>query len=165
MTLHAAIDFGISNTDVIARIDGEITRWNEPYVGDPDEASVRAILAAGGVKLDDLTHLAVTGGRHRLLPDQLGRATVVKVNEVQAIGRGGQAILGLTGAARELPLLIVSAGSGTALIKAQGDAMPTSRAPAWAAARCWGWRACSWAPWTLSKSATWPLPATATGLT
>ena len=121
MTLHAAIDFGISNTDVIARKDGVLTRWNEPYLGDPDAASVRAILAAGGVNLDDLTHLAVTGGRHRVLPDQIGQTQVVKVNEVQAIGRGGQAILGLTGAAREIPLMVVSAGSGTALIKAQGD--------------------------------------------
>jgi len=120
-TLEAAIDFGISNTDVVARIDGEQRHWNQPYDGDPDEESVRAILAAGGIDLADLTRLAVTGGRHKLLPSQFGRTQIVPVNEVQAIGRGGQAILHLNGADRAEPTMVASAGSGTALIKAAGD--------------------------------------------
>jgi type II pantothenate kinase len=119
--LAAAIDFGISNTDVVVRRGGELYTWSQRYQTDPDEASVRALLATGGVDLDDLTQLAVTGGRHRVLSEQVGRTTVVKVNEVQAIGRGGQALLGLEGAAQEFPLMVASCGSGTALIKAQGD--------------------------------------------
>ncbi len=119
--LAAAIDFGISNTDVVVRRGGELYTWSQRYQTDPDEASVRALLAAGGVDLDDLTHLAVTGGRHRVLPERVGRTAVVKVNEVQAIGRGGQALLGLEGDARDTPLMVASCGSGTALIKAQGD--------------------------------------------
>jgi type II pantothenate kinase len=119
--IQAAIDFGISNTDVVARIDGVLRHWNQPYDGDPDEASVRAILSAGGVDLSDLDRLAVTGGRHKLLPQHLGRTAVIPVNEVQAIGRGGQAILNLTPYQREEATMVVSAGSGTALIKAQGD--------------------------------------------
>lgn len=119
--MQAAIDFGISNTDVVARVDGELRHWNQPYDGDPDEDSVRAILLAGGVRLDDLEQLAVTGGRHKLLPERLGRTRVIPLNEVQAIGRGGQAILGLSEAERRQPLLVASAGSGTAMIRAQGD--------------------------------------------
>ena len=119
--LAAAIDFGISNTDVVVRRDGELYTWSQRYQTDPDEASVRALLATGGVDLDDLARLAVTGGRHRVLSEQLGRTTVVKVNEVQAIGRGGQALLGLDAAARAFPLMVASCGSGAALIKAQGD--------------------------------------------
>lgn len=118
--LSAAIDFGISNTDVVARIGGEITRWNQPYDGDPDEASVRAILAAGGVKLEQLPWLAVTGGRHRVLPKKLGMTAVLPIDEVQAIGRGGQAAMDVSGDELDLPILVVSAGSGTAIIKAQG---------------------------------------------
>jgi len=118
--LAAAIDFGISNTDVVVRRGGELYTWSQRYQTDPDEASVRGLLATGGVDLDELTQLAVTGGRHRVLSEQVGRTTVVKVNEVQAIGRGGQALLGLEGAAQGIPLMVASCGSGTALIKAQG---------------------------------------------
>jgi type II pantothenate kinase len=119
--LAAAIDFGISNTDVVVRRGGELYTWSQRYQTDPDEASVRGLLATGGVDLDELTQLAVTGGRHRVLSEQVGRTTVVKVNEVQAIGRGGQALLGLEGAAQGIPLMVASCGSGTALIKAHGD--------------------------------------------
>jgi type II pantothenate kinase len=79
------------------------------------------MLAREGLHLGGLRELVVTGGRHRLLPERLGDVPLRKVNEVHAIGRGGQAVLGLEGAAREEPLLVVSAGSGTAMIKAEGD--------------------------------------------
>lgn len=116
--MQAAIDFGISNTDAVARLDGEWRRWTQSYIGAPDEAVVRAVLAHAGVALDDLETLAVTGGGHRLLPAQLGRTRIVGVNEVPAIGRGGQAAL--PEVSRRARILVVSAGSGTAVIAAQG---------------------------------------------
>lgn len=119
--LAAAIDFGISNTDVVVQRNGEWLTWSQPYTADPDEASVHALLTAGGVALDELPYLAVTGGRHRVLPAQIGATRIVKINEVQAIGRGGQALLGLEGEARHTPIMVASCGSGTALIKAEGD--------------------------------------------
>jgi type II pantothenate kinase len=42
------------------------------------------------------------------------------VNEVTAIGRGGQALVGLA-AEDDVPILVVSAGSGTAVVAARGD--------------------------------------------
>ena len=114
----AAIDFGISNTDIVAQINGATRRWTEPYTGYPDADQVRAILAKGGVDLADLRKLAVTGGRHRLLPAQIGDCVVQSVGELEAIGRGGQAIAAPADEAQ--PVLVVSAGSGTAMIKAQG---------------------------------------------
>jgi len=124
---QAAIDFGISNTDCIARIDGTWRRWTHPYTGQPDEAQVRQILATGGVTLDSLPWLGVTGGRHRLLPERLGTCAVISVDELAAIGRGGQASAWQDGQELEAqkteqPLLVVSAGSGTAMVRAQGDA-------------------------------------------
>jgi type II pantothenate kinase len=119
--LAAAIDFGISNTDVVVPRGGEWRTWSQPYTADPDESSVRALLASGGVALDALPYLAVTGGRHRVLPERLGATAVLKVNEVQAIGRGGQALLKLEDDARNIPVMVASCGSGTALIKAEGD--------------------------------------------
>lgn len=116
----AAIDFGISNTDVVSATGGTMRRWTEPYRGDPDESRIREMLARGGIALEGLEQLAVTGGRHRILPDTLGNVRLAKISEVEAIGRGGQAILGLEGSARDESILVVSAGSGTAMIKAQG---------------------------------------------
>ncbi len=117
----AAIDFGISNTDIIAQIGGEWRRWTQPYTGYPDPEQVRAILAKGGVELAALSTLAVTGGRHKLLPARIGDCAIESVGELEAIGRGGQAIVAREGEETTHPLLVVSAGSGTALINAQGQ--------------------------------------------
>ncbi|HYW30392.1 MAG TPA: hypothetical protein VE869_02715 [Gemmatimonas sp.] len=115
----AAVDFGISNTDVVVRDRRGVRRWTEPFRRDPDEESVRQTLGNGDVELASLARLVVTGGRHRVLPDNLGNVRLQKVSEVDAIGRGGQAILGLDGAERDERLLVVSAGSGTAMILAE----------------------------------------------
>lgn len=120
--MSAAIDFGITNTDVVAEVDGELRRWTQPSTGAPDAAQVRALLAAGGVHLDRLARLAVTGGRHKALPAQIDGCQLTPVGEIAAIGRGGQALAEALGAAAHSePLLVVSAGSGTAVVVARGD--------------------------------------------
>lgn len=116
--MHAAIDFGISNTDAVASIDGQIRHWTQPSDGPPDELVVRHILDAGGVDFASLTQLAVTGGRHRALPSRIGTLALSGVDEITAIGRGGQALSGEDDP--EEPILVVSAGSGTAIITARG---------------------------------------------
>jgi type II pantothenate kinase len=118
--MYAAIDFGISNTDAVAYLDGEWQRWTRPSEGRPDPGLVRTILAAGGVDLASLQRLAVTGGQHKLLPERIDGCPLVAVNEVTAIGRGGQALAGLS-VEDNASLLVVSAGSGTAVVAAQGD--------------------------------------------
>jgi type II pantothenate kinase len=132
--VHVAIDFGISNTDAVARVGDSIRRWTRPSSGTPDEATVRAVLASGGLALEDVTRLAVTGGRHRALPAHFGQLPLLSVHEVTAIGRGGQALAAhqlaeqghsdhaLGSALGSVPTLVVSAGSGTAVISARGDA-------------------------------------------
>jgi type II pantothenate kinase len=60
-----------------------------------------------------LERVAVTGGQYRLLPDQVGGTRLVKISEVNAIGRGGLYLAGLEEA------LVVSAGSGTAMVAAR----------------------------------------------
>jgi type II pantothenate kinase len=118
--IYAAIDFGISNTDGIAFLDGDWRRWTLPSEGQPDPDLVRSILAVGGIDLASLRRLAVTGGQHKLLPERIDGCSLVAVNEVTAIGRGGQALAGLS-SEDDAPLLVVSAGSGTAVVAAQGD--------------------------------------------
>lgn len=118
--MDAAIDFGISNIDAVAYVGGELRRWTQPTDGTPAPELVRAVLAADGVELLALRRLAVTGGRHHVLPARIGGCEVVGVGEVQAIGRGGQALIELTGA-DVAPMLVVSAGSGTAIVAARGS--------------------------------------------
>jgi type II pantothenate kinase len=119
--MQAAIDFGISNTDAVAMIDGSLHYWTRVSAGKPDHASVRDILAEGGVPLASLPRIAVTGGQHRVLPPQLGDCTVVSVPEVIAIGRGGQALALAEDDDPSTPVLVVSAGSGTAVVSARGS--------------------------------------------
>jgi len=119
--MQSAIDFGITNTDAVVLIDGELQRWKRPSDGDPNLELVETVLADGGVELSEVQELAVTGGRHRVLPDRLGTCPVTKVNEIEAIGRGGQSLAGLYGVDFATPLLVVSAGSGTAVVAARGQ--------------------------------------------
>ena len=119
--MHAAIDFGISNTDAVASIDGSVRHWTRPSDGSPDAEIVRQVLAAGGVELAKLPQLAVTGGRHRALPTRIGDCALFGVDEVTAIGRGGQALALAEGDDPETPILVVSAGSGTAVVAARGS--------------------------------------------
>jgi type II pantothenate kinase len=72
------------------------------------------------VELATLPQLAVTGGRHRTLPPRIGACALYGVDEVTAIGRGGQALALDTGDDPDTPMLVVSAGSGTAVVAARG---------------------------------------------
>jgi len=119
--VSAAIDFGISNIDAVARVEGELRRWTKSASGQPDLDLVQAILAAGGVEMSSLQRLAVTGGRHQFLPDLIGGCALVRVGEVEAIGRGGQSLAELAEGDKATPVLVVSAGSGTAVVEARGD--------------------------------------------
>ena len=118
--MYAAIDFGISNTDAVASIDGSLRHWTRPSDGSPDADVVRQVLASGGVALDTLPQLAVTGGRHRALPPHIGHCALHGVDEVTAIGRGGQALALGDDDDPTTPILVVSAGSGTAVVAARG---------------------------------------------
>lgn len=73
--------------------------------------------AAAALALDPgaVVSIAVTGGRSRELPDDWHGVPVVKVAEPEAIGRGGLAI------ARVRRALVVSCGTGTAMVAADRD--------------------------------------------
>ena len=118
--MEAAIDFGISNTDAVALRDGVPHYWTRESRAVPDESMVREVLDAGDVSLATLPRIAVTGGRHKILPPQLGGCIVVPVPELTAIGRGGQALGAPHEALSTTPMLVVSAGSGTAVVSARG---------------------------------------------
>jgi type II pantothenate kinase len=119
--MNAAIDFGISNTDTVAEQAGALRCWVRPSSGDPTPELVRAILAQGGVEIAQVRRLAVAGGRSRSLPDHMDGCAITYVPEIPAIGRGGQALLQTLDEDPDAPLIVVSAGSGTAVVSARGS--------------------------------------------
>ena len=107
-----AVDFGVSNTDVVLH-DGTGTRhWIIPSEGQPDAERLRAALSTGGIAPKDVAWIAVTGGNRSAIPAELDGCPVHRVEEVIAIGRGGLALAGLDRA------VVASAGSGTAVVAA-----------------------------------------------
>ena len=108
--LPASFDLGISNIDVLLRRGSELEHTRLPNTGRPVLEQVEALLKRFG----PLEQAAVTGGQYRLLPDQVCGTRLVKISEVAAIGRGGLVLSGLEQA------LVVSGGSGTAMVATRG---------------------------------------------
>jgi type II pantothenate kinase len=76
---------------------------------------VNTALQGAGYKVSDFDQIAVTGGRYRELGGEVDGVPLVKVPEVEAIGRGGLVLAGLDQA------LVVSGGTGTAMVAARMD--------------------------------------------
>ena len=118
----AAVDFGASNTDVAVVVDRELHVWTQPSGYLPTVEGLRAILSASSIAWHNYQAIALTGGHHRGLPDVLDDVPLVKVGELDAIARGGQALATGTLMRPEQAMLVVSAGSGTAMVAAHGHA-------------------------------------------
>lgn len=116
--LYAAVDLGGSNTDiVIAEEDGKVTGSAVlPWSPVSTAADLVDVLQRAGAPLERLTAVAVTGGRHRELPSGValgeGDVSLVHVDELTAVGRGGLLAAGVPRA------LVMSLGTGTALVAA-----------------------------------------------
>lgn len=113
-----AIDYGLSNTDVVMRHTGPGAASEDRclVVPRPPNVSImqiEAILSQVGLSMQQVAGVAVTGGQHRLLPDRVEAIDILKVPEVQAVGLGGLYLSKLPEA------LVVSAGSGTAVMAAR----------------------------------------------
>lgn len=112
--MRAAIDFGLTITDIVIQNgDGALRRFLVPSRGAVDADELRRVLETTGQKMGDFQRLIVTGGQHRHLPNQVDGVPLSGVDEVKAIGRGGLTLAGLAEA------LVVSAGSGTAMVAAR----------------------------------------------
>jgi len=115
--MYAAVDFGLSNTDVVVweehTTECRTIRFNTPATPE----NLKEILTEFYPGLKKIELIGVTGGRHKDLPDHLEGIPIYKVNEVEAIGRGGQQF----SHSEEKSILVVSAGSGTSMVSARGE--------------------------------------------
>ena len=105
------MDFGGTNFDVLISHDGELSRRLFPAGQSLSEDVVLSLLQHSGIPDPAaLRWIAVTGGRHKALPDAIAGTPLVKVEELRAIGRGGALASGLDEG------LVVSLGTGTAMV-------------------------------------------------
>ena len=113
-----AFDFGITNTDIILK-DDEIKYFTTPSVFNTEEQNftpsnhdVMRMLESFNINLEEIDTIGVTGGKSADLPDTINNIPVIKVNEIEAIGKGARSLYDLDKGSA----LVVSAGTGTACI-------------------------------------------------
>lgn len=125
-----AVDIGMSNIDMVIEehLEGEEpAKWQLHMLENQHDlavdqvrqalAVVRQVLPADLSPLQDALQIGVTGGHYRDLPEVVDGYRLHKVDEMYALGWGG-----LVAAQRESGL-VVSAGTGTAMVAARGDAV------------------------------------------
>jgi type II pantothenate kinase len=119
--LEAAIDFGGTLTNiVVVADDGSERLVTIPSVTRPSLSDVEGALAAAGCPdARALDHLVVTGGRTAALAEALAGLPLIAVDEVDATAAGGV----MAGAA--MPAIVVSIGTGTAIVLAKADGTAT----------------------------------------
>jgi len=112
------IDVGGSTTKAVALSGKKILHVSEMPSSDPLATSIGLLgklVMTMGRSLKDVDVVAMAGGRSRQLPDNILGLRVVKVDEITAAGIGGIVLTGLEEA------LVVSMGTGTALIEVRGN--------------------------------------------
>jgi type II pantothenate kinase len=113
--LKLGVDFGLSNTDGVLVENNTIVANRMIETGPASAEALDAVLQSLGVRSAELGAIASTGGLSRYLPDTFEGLPIHKIGEAQAAGRGALALSGLSEA------LVVSAGTGTAMIAARGN--------------------------------------------
>ena len=113
--MDISIDFGITVTDIIKRDNDFILHEMTLSKEEPSPSLLNQLFSDINFK-SDVNLLAVTGGKHLNLGDKIESTKIVHVNEIDAVGEGAMNLSGLSG---KNPIIIVSAGSGTACILAQ----------------------------------------------
>ena len=113
--MDISIDFGITVTDIIKRDNDVISHEMTLSKEEPSQTLLNRLFSDLDFE-SDVDLLAVTGGKHLNLGDKIESTKIIHVNEIDAIGEGA---MNLSGLSPKNPIIIVSAGSGTACILAQ----------------------------------------------
>src|SRR5258708_1404767 len=111
------IDIGGSTTDAVTLDDGKIhvvtIEANDPVAA--AAGALGKLVETYNLPLEQITRVAATRAGARALGETLFGRTGVKVNEVHPIGIGGTSLAGKQNA------LVVSLGTGTAIVSVTGD--------------------------------------------
>ncbi len=108
------LDFGLTNLDAVLVEDGNIVQgWRQDTHGAASLETFEQIISEHNIKLENLSCIGTTGGRHKDLPPSYQGKPIFKIGEAQAVGHGGLQMVNLKEA------LVVSAGTGTSMISAR----------------------------------------------
>ena len=111
-----SLDFGITITDILRKKDdGTLVHEMLPTNQKPSVQFIKELFKDLNLK-EEVDHIALTGGQHQLIGEEIDETPVIHVNEVDAIGEGGLAVSKLDASK---PAIIVSSGTGTACILAK----------------------------------------------
>lgn len=115
MANYIAVDMGTSIIDLVwtDNTGTHMHQLENEYSASVDR--VRQGLALVGSALNADSQIGVTGGHYRDLPAILDGYHLHKVDEMRALGLGGLAVADVTSG------LVVSAGTGTAMVAANGE--------------------------------------------
>lgn len=116
--MRVGIDIGGTTTKIVGVEDGEMVAWTSVRASDPVASAAGAIgkfLSVSGKTMRDLDRLAVTGVGSTFIEDCILGLEVTHVEEFKAIGLGGLKLAGVDKA------LVVSVGTGTAIVHAEGS--------------------------------------------
>jgi type II pantothenate kinase len=109
--MEIAFDFGITNTDIVIEKNNQMEFYSFP--SEKVEASfILKILNDLKVNINQVSKIAVTGGKSSDLEDSIDSIPLVKINEVQAIGYGARALYEI----KDSKFMVVSTGTGTACV-------------------------------------------------
>ena len=106
--MKAAIDFGISNTDIAILNNGDLSFYSLPSTRKKlNCSSIKEIFSYLNISIADINLIGVTGGKSSDLNDLMDEIKIIKINEIDAIGSRGKKTYMASG--KSLPLLLVLA--------------------------------------------------------
>ena len=118
-----AFDFGITNTDLVVK-DDQIHYHTFPSLfsiqnkdKQLNEEAVLGFIKKINLDVKKIHSIGVTGGKSAELPDSIMDIPVIKINEIEAIGKGAKYIHNI----KDESALIVSAGTGTSCVYLHGN--------------------------------------------
>lgn len=111
------VDFGLSVTDAVVVQGQRVVQHVAMHRPGPASQTLlkNALSQLGNAAVERAALIGVTGGRSARLQDNVGLRQLTRVAEPEAVGRGGLALAGVRRA------LVVSCGTGTAMIAADAD--------------------------------------------
>ena len=118
--MNISADFGITVTDTLRRNGDELAHSMELSSQDLNHQRIKELFP----DIDFTSNqgfLAVTGGRHLELGDEIDSTPIIHINEIEAIGEGSMNLSGLN---KEDSVIIVSAGSGPLVFMHKMEIIP-----------------------------------------